>query len=135
MRVRAQRGELYTYPDASALCGKPQYDHSSKPESLLNPHKIFEVLSPSTEAFDRGDKFTRHRRIDSLTDYVLVSSERMRVEHCVRQDNGAWTLREYDQPADRVPLRSVNCELSLEDVYDKAFFPEPGTEGRVQSLQ
>ncbi len=117
MRVRTPRGDLYTYPDVSALCGKPEFDHSSKPESLLNPQVIFEVLSPSTEAFDRGDKFARYRRIESLTDYVLVSSEQMRVEHYVRQEGGVWAFTEYDQSEHRVPLRSVDCELPLAEIY------------------
>ena len=83
MRVRSKAGELYTYPDASALCGKPKFDFSMRPSTLLNPQGIFEVLSPSTEAFDRGDKFARYRKLESLTDYVLVASEFMRVEHFV----------------------------------------------------
>ena len=103
MRVRAKAGELYTYPDVSALCGKPKYDFSMRPSTLLNPQVIFEVLSPSTEAFDRGDKFARYRKLDSLTDYVLVASESVRVEHFVRQEHGAWSMTEYSQPADRVP--------------------------------
>ena len=83
MRVRSKAGELYTYPDVSALCGKPKFDFSMRPSTLLNPQGIFEVLSPSTEAFDRGDKFARYRKLESLTDYVLVASEFMRVEHFV----------------------------------------------------
>ena len=124
MRVKAQRGELYTYPDASALCGKAEFDFSSKPESLLNPQVIFEVLSPSTEAFDRGEKFARYRRLESLADYVLVASEQMRVEHFVRQTGGDWLLTEYNQPEHRVPLRSVDCELPLSEIYYQVAFPD-----------
>lgn len=123
MRVRAGRGEMYTYPDASALCGKPMFDHSSKPESLLNPQVVFEVLSASTEAFDRGDKFARYRRIESLEDYVLVSSEQRRVEHYVRQANGAWTMTEYNQAEHQVPLGSVGCELPLAEIYLQVELP------------
>ena len=126
MRVRASRSEMYTYPDASALCDKPKFDHSSKPESLLNPQVIFEVLSPSTEAFDRGDKFARYRQIESLTDYVLVSSEQMRVEHYVRLEGGPWLLTEYNQPEHRVPLCSVNCELLLTEIYLQVEFSGDG---------
>jgi Uma2 family endonuclease len=117
MRVRVERGDLYTYPDTSVVCGKPEFDSSSRPETLLNPQVIFEVLSPSTELFDRGDKFARYRKLESLTDYVLVASELMRVEHYARQEGGAWTLTEYDRPEHRVPLRSVDCELPLEEIY------------------
>ncbi len=124
MRVRVDVGDLWTYPDVSALCGTPRFDSSSNPRSLLNPQVIFEVLSPSTEAFDRGDKFARYRRIESLTDYVLVASDQMRVEHYVRQAGAAWTLNEYSDPADCVPLVAVGCELPLEEIYYRVTFPK-----------
>ena len=123
MRVRSKAGELYTYPDVSALCGKPKYDFSMRPSTLLNPQVIFEVLSPSTEAFDRGDKFARYRKLESLTDYVLVASEFMRVEHFVRQGDGTWTMAEYSQPGDQVPLRPLDCALSLAAIYRRVTFP------------
>ena len=110
MRVRVKPGELWTYPDVTALCGEPKFDTSTDPNSLLNPQVIFEVLSPSTEAFERGEKFARSRRLESLTDYVLVSSERMRVEHYVRQNGGVWAFCEYNQPEQRVPLAGIGCE-------------------------
>lgn len=129
MRVRVKIGELWTYPDVSALCGKPIFDTSANPNSLLNPQVIFEVLSPSTELFDRGDKFARYRRLESLSDYVLVSSEQVRVEHYVRQDGGSWTLTEYDQLSQRVPLRVLDCELPLEEIYLQVTFPDTRHEG------
>ena len=119
-----KRGELYGYPDVSALCGDPQFDATFRPRTLLNPQVIFEVLSPSTEAFDRGDKFARYRRLGSLTDYVLVTSEFMRVEHFVRQENGVWGMTEYDQPDDLVPLRPLDCALSLAQIYRRVTFPD-----------
>ncbi len=123
MRVRSKAGELYTYPDISALYGKPEYDFSMRPSTLLNPQVIFEVLSPSTEAFDRGDKFARYRKLESLTDYVLVASEFVRVEHFERQDNGSWTMTEYSELADRLPLRPLECELTLAAIYRRVAFP------------
>lgn len=123
MRVQASEGELYTYPDLSALCGEPRFNHTIRPGSLLNPQVIFEVLSPSTEAFDRGDKFARYRKMPSLSDYVLVASETMRVEHFVRQPSGAWTMTEYSQPADEVPLHPLDCTLPLEEIYRRVTFP------------
>ena len=124
LRVRVKESELYTYPDVSALCGQPQFDRSFRPSALLNPQVIFEVLSPSTEAFDRGDKFTRYRKLASLTDYVLVTAEFMRVEHFVRQENGAWTMTEYNQSGDKVPLRPLDCALSLAEIYRQVTFPD-----------
>ncbi len=123
MRVRSKAGGLYTYPDVSALCGKPKFDFSMRPSTLLNPQVIFEVLSPSTEALDRGDKFSRYRKLESLTDYILVTSEFMRVEHFIRQDGGDWNLTEYSQPDDKVVLRPLDCELSLASIYRRVEFP------------
>jgi Uma2 family endonuclease len=84
---------------------------------------IFEVLSPSTEAFDRGDKFARYRKLASLSDYVLVAAEFVRVEHFVRQENGAWTMTEYNQLTDEVPLRPLDCALPLAEIYRRVSFP------------
>ena len=123
MRIRSKVGELYTYPDVSALCGEPKYDFSNRSSTLLNPQVIFEVLSPSTEAFGRRDKFARYRKLESFTDYVLVASEFMRVEHFVRQDNGTWNLTEYDQPDKRLPLHALGCELTLAGIYRRVVFP------------
>ena len=121
VRLQVDAGEIYTYPDAMALCGEPKFDTSRK------PHAIFEVLSPSTEAFDRGEKFMRYQRLESLADYVLVSAERMSIEHFVRQTGGAWTYRAYTEPTDRLSLASIDCELPLAEIYDQIVFPEPGT--------
>lgn len=116
-----------SYPDVAALCGEPKFDTTRKPYGLLNPQVIFEVLSPSTEAFDRGDKFMRYRKIDSLTDYVLVSAEQMSVEHFARQADGTWIFRALDQADQQLVLASVDCEVPLAEIYDKVAFPEPGT--------
>ncbi len=124
LRVRVVPGGLWTYPDLSIVCGPPKFDASSGPRSLLNPQVIFEVLSPSTEAFDRGDKFSRYQQSESLTDYVLVASERMRVEHFVRQGDGSWRYKEYHRPDDQLPLVSVNCEVPLAEIYERVTFPD-----------
>ena len=129
VKVRVKTGELWTYPDLSALCGPPDFDRSARPCSLLNPQAIFEVLSPSTEGFDRGDKFERYKRIETLTDYVLVASEKMRVAHYVRQAGGGWLYREYHEGADLLKLASVEAELPLAEIYERVTFPEPGEGG------
>jgi Uma2 family endonuclease len=126
MRLSVRAGGLYTYPDVMALCGKPEFDDAYNPVSLLNPQVIFEVLSPSTEAFDRGDKFTRYRKLDSLTDYVLVSADRMRIEHHALQRSGVWRYEEYEHPSNHLRLASVDCEVPLAEIYDKVELPEPG---------
>ncbi len=127
IRLQVEVGDLYTYPDAMALCGEPKFDRTRNPPSLLNPQVIFEVLSPSTEGFDRGDKFTRYRKLASLTDYVLVSAERMSVERFTRQADGEWTFKACDQPDEQLVLASVGCVIPLAEIYDQIVFPEPGT--------
>ena len=124
MRVRSSPGNLWTYPDVVALCGKPLFDSSSDPQTLLNPQVIFEVLSPSTEVFDKGDKFRRYRLLKSLTDYVLVSSDRRRVEHHRVQENGTWICEEYTHPAGKLRLASLECELPLAEIYEGVTFPD-----------
>ena len=124
LRVAIDPGSIYTYPDVVALCGQPQYEMARNPISLLNPQVIFEVLSPSTEAYDRGDKLAFYRRLASLTDYVLVSSDRMQVEHYTRQEGG-WRLTDHFQPTDRLVFASLESELSPGEIYDKVDLPAP----------
>ena len=123
-RVRADQADMYTYPDVVALGGEGRFDRSSRPAVLLNPQVIFEVLSPSTEAFDRGDKLLRYRTLDSLTDYVLVASDAVRVEHFTHPLGGTWTMTEHRQPADRVLLRALEAELTLAQIYRRVVFPD-----------
>ena len=123
MRVRSKPGNLWTYPDVVALCGRPIFDTGGDPQTLLNPQVIFEVLSPSTEVFDRGDKFRRYRQLETLTDYVLVSSDRIRVEHHRVQENGVWICEEYSRQTSRFHLANLDCELTLAEIYEGVTFP------------
>jgi Uma2 family endonuclease len=117
LRVRVADSGLYTYPDVLALCGEPRLlDHHT--DTLLNPQLIVEVLSPSTENYDRGEKFRRYRQLESLTDYVLVAQNQMLVEHWSRQATDLWKVREFNQPADRLRFESLAAEVVLSDVYD-----------------
>ena len=126
MRVRAA-DDMYTYPDVTALCGQPEFvTKGNQPPSLTNPRVVFEVLSPSTEAFDRGIKFTRYRRLETLTDYVLVSADRMRVEHHRLQDSGIWALDDLTTPEMSLSLPSVGCEVPLAEIYERVTFTGRG---------
>ena len=123
MRVRAA-DDMYTYPDLTALCGEPEFATVGKqPPSLLNPRVIFEVLSPSTEAFDRGIKFARYRRLETLTDYVLISTHQMRVEHHRLRDDGVWDYEDLGEPDELLRLTSVECELPLAEIYERVKLP------------
>lgn len=128
VKIRVKAGDLWSYADMSALCGTPVYDKSARPQSLLNPQVIFEVLSPSTASFDRGDKFERYKRIESLTDYILVASETMRVEHYVRQDAGGWLYQEYHESVDVLKIVGIGVELPLAEIYERVSFPESNTD-------
>ena len=81
------------------------------------------MLSPSTEAFDRGEKFTRYQQLDSLLDYVLVSAKWMLVEQFTRQPDGHWLLTSHTQPEHRLILTSVDCELPLSEIYERVTLP------------
>ena len=115
MRVKTKSG-LYTYPDISIVCGNRQFN-SDKPRTLLNPTVLIEILSPTTEAFDRGDKFHHYRTIASLREYVLIASVRERIECFSRQDDDSWRMMVIDQPNDVLILESVTCQLVMRDIY------------------
>jgi len=121
MRVKVSPTGLYTYPDVVALCGEPQFDDEQR-DTLLNPTVIIEVLSPSTEAYDRGGKFGHYRKLASLVEYVLISQEEPHVEHYVRQADNQWLLSEAGSLQDAVRLPSINCALVLAEIYEKVEF-------------
>jgi Uma2 family endonuclease len=115
MRVRVTATGLYAYPDVIALCGEPHFaDQLMDP--LLNPNLIVEVLSPSTEAYDRGRKFEHYTMIESLREYLLVASDRVHADLYTRQADG-WLLAAAGKPEDTIELRSVGGRLALSDVY------------------
>jgi Uma2 family endonuclease len=118
MRVKVSATGLYTYPDVVALCGKARFDDDYQ-DTLLNPTVIVEVLSPSPEAYDRDDKFGHYRKLASLAEYVLISQEKVHIEHYVRQSNNQWLLSEASNTQDTLQLPSITCTLVLAEVYDK----------------
>ncbi len=122
LRVKVAATSLYTYPDVVALCGEGLYEDGTL-DTLLNPRVIIEVLSESTEAYDRGEKFAHYRRLPTLCDYVLIAQDKLRVEHYVRQDRH-WVLSEADGWDGAIDLRSIGCRLALCDIYDKVSFLE-----------
>ena len=118
MRLRVHATGLYTYPDIVAVCGEVQL---AEADTLLNPTLIIEVLSPSTEAYDRGKKFAHYRTIESLAEVVFISQERVEVERFSRQPEGAWLFLEANRLEDRLPLPAIGCELPLAAVYERVF--------------
>lgn len=118
MRVRVPSASLYTYPDVTVVCGEPQFEDAHA-DTLLNPTLIVEVLSESTEAYDRGKKFDLYRTIESLSEYLLVAQGTYKIEQHTKQANGKWILSEYRSLHDSVVLPSIQCKLALREVYDK----------------
>ncbi|HZS07025.1 MAG TPA: Uma2 family endonuclease [Blastocatellia bacterium] len=115
---------MYSYPDLVVICGEPQY-HDQYRDVVLNPQVIIEVLSDSTEAFDRGEKFRRYRVwLPSLTDYVVVAQNMPLIEYYARPPNGQWVIAaSVAELSDSVYLESIDCTLRLNEVYDRIEFP------------
>jgi Uma2 family endonuclease len=119
---------LYTYPDASVICGPLEFE-DARQDTVLNPTVLVEVLSESTEAYDRGKKFGHYRPIPSLREYLLVSHDEPRIEAFHRNDDGTWTLVEVAGLDGRIPLTSLGIELTLREIYAKVEFPPPQVAG------
>ena len=134
-RVRVSPDGLYTYPDVVVLCGEPKFA-DNQADTLLNPVLLIEVLSPSTEAYDRGFKFAQYRKLETLREYALVSQSEPRVEVFGRRDDGHWMLSEFVGMEDSCRLESIDCRIALAGIYDKVTFsgeagltarPSPGS--------
>ena len=115
---------MFSYPDLVVICGEPEY-HDKFKDIVLNPQVIIEVLSDSTEVFDRSAKFTRYRMFNqTLTDYVLVSQDKPMVEHFIREDDNSWKLNIYFGLDKTLEIESIECRLKLSEIYDRIEFPE-----------
>jgi Uma2 family endonuclease len=125
MRVAVRASGLYTYPDVVAVCGQPQLI-DNRLDTLLNPVLVVEVLSPSTEAYDRGRKFEQYQSIETLREYLLVASDRVRADLYARQADGRWLLSSANSFEDSLDLQSVNCSLAIASLYEKVELVEPG---------
>jgi Uma2 family endonuclease len=120
-RIRVS-SSMYTYPDISVVCGKPILADDYQ-DVLLNPVVICEVLSPSTERYDRGLKLQRYRTIATLQDYILVSQDDLHIEQYTRQENNLWVLRDYESLDDLLTIASIGVSLSLARIYNRVEFP------------
>jgi Uma2 family endonuclease len=123
LRLRIEAMNRYTYADVVVVCG-PALFLDDRRDTLLNPTAIFEVLSESTEKYDRGDKFASYRTLPSLQEYVLVSQLQEQVEHFHREPDGSWVLRVCG-PGGQVSLPSLGCELAVDEIYFKVFMTPP----------
>jgi Uma2 family endonuclease len=121
LRVRVSP-RMYAYPDLTIACGKPELS-DERQDVLLNPRVIVEVLSPSTEYYDRGVKFRRYREIESLTDYILIDQDQMRIEQFTRGEANTWTLHDYQRSEDVLLIPSIGISLPLSAIYEGIEFP------------
>jgi Uma2 family endonuclease len=122
MRVRVGATGLYTYPDVVVVCGERRYLDDRR-DTLLNPSLLVEVLSPSTEAYDRGRKFESYRSIESLSEYLLVASDRVHVDLYTRQPDGRWLLTSASRLEDSLDLQSAGFRVALAELYEKVDLP------------
>ncbi len=122
MRVSTPITTSYFYPDVVVVCDEPRFEDDVF-DTLLNPIILVEVLSPTTEAYDRGEKFGHYRQLASLQEYVLVAQDKICVEHYRRQEKD-WIFTDFQNIEDLLPLISIQCELPLQEIYDRVKFPD-----------
>ena len=122
MRVSIPSVTSYFYPDVGVVCEEPRFEDDVF-DTLLNPIVIVEVLSPSTEAYDRGDKFAHYRQLQSLQEYILVSQDKVRVEHYIRRA-AQWIFTDFQKLEQQLPLTSIQCKLPLQEIYERVPFSE-----------
>ena len=122
MRVSTPATTSYFYPDVVVVCDEPRFEDDVF-DTLLNPILLVEVLSPSTKAYDRGEKFAHYRQLPSLQEYLLVTQDEVCVEHYRRQEK-QWIFTEFQDIGERLPLTSIQCELFLQEIYERVTFPD-----------
>lgn len=133
MRIKVPSLPPYRYGDVSALCGEPSFEKIGGVDTLTNPALIIEVLSDSTEAYDRGDKFTHYKSIASLREYLLIAQHRAHITQYVKQENVSWSYNEVNEVSASLVLPSVDCVLELSEVYRDVTFPVAPTPNIKQS--
>lgn len=133
-RIKVPSLPPYRYGDLSALCGEAQYEKIGGIRTLVNPQLIIEVLSDSTEAYDRGDKFSYYKSIPSFCEYLLIAQHRPHITHYLKQADGRWLQAEYDQLEDVVQLVSLDCALTLQEIYEHVIFAEASPHPHLQPL-
>ncbi|HET6252307.1 MAG TPA: Uma2 family endonuclease [Tepidisphaeraceae bacterium] len=129
LRLKNKFTGLRNYPDVSVYCGALEYDEEdSTRQTVVNPTVLFEVLSPSTEAYDRGFKAQGYRRIESLRAYVLVSQDKAHIEIFERDDDGSWSLREAAGLETLLGIPPLGIQLPLAEIYARVDFSAPDSE-------
>ncbi len=121
MRLRIEIADVCTYPDVVVLCDEPAF-HDRRRDVLTDATLVAEILSPSTEGYDRGGKFAIYRRLPGLCQYVLIAQDRHAVDCFTRQPDGRWVLDAYTDPEAIVTFESIGCAVRLDEIYDRVRF-------------
>ncbi len=116
LKLFIKQAQHCVYPDAMALCGTPEFIGTGR-DVILNPTLVAEILSPSTESYDKGAKTIYYRTVPSLQHCLLFSQDRVYVEHSERKDDGTWLITQYTQREKTIPLKSMQIEIPIRDVY------------------
>jgi Uma2 family endonuclease len=133
LRIKIDATGLFTYPDLSVICGDPKFVDETE-DTVTNPTLIVEVLSDSTEAYDRGKKFEHYRQIPSLREYLLVSQKEPRVEQFIRQENGGWLLKEVNGLDTTLFSPALETTIALAEIFSRVeFSPSPLREHRADA--
>lgn len=118
IRIHIEKNTLFTYPDISVICGEPVTRNNDE-INVLNPTVIFEVLSPSTKNYDRGEKFRLYRDIPTLQEYLLVEPEAINIEHYFINSHSNWELKEYKNIGEAIIMNSISVTLGMEEIYKR----------------
>jgi Uma2 family endonuclease len=124
MRLKVPSLPPYRYSDGSALCGEAVFEKIGGVDVLVNPQLIIEVLSDSTEKFDRDQKFKHYKSIESFREYLLISQETYFVVHYLKHNEKFWMQTEYDKLEDIINLTTLNCDLTLAEIYEDIILPK-----------
>ena len=119
MRLRVLQTGLNTYPDFTVVCGPPQFTNPEKRDTLTNPTLIIEILSPSTESYDRGEKFQHYRTISTLQEYILVAQNKYRIERFVRNESNEWVLSDIAGVEASLLLHTLQTQIPLAEIYEQ----------------
>lgn len=123
-RVKVPAYPPYRYPDLSALCGETKIEKLGKQDLLVNPQVMVEILSDSTADFDRDDKFTYYKSIESFTEYILIAQHRAKVTQFIKKSDNSRLQHEFTELDDVFHLDALDCEMSLNEIYEDVEFPK-----------
>jgi Uma2 family endonuclease len=124
LRVNIHKTGLYTYPDVVVVCEEKKFMDEHR-DTIINPSVVMEVLSPSTEQYDRTTKFSHYRKIESLKEYILIAQDKISVEHFIRTKNGEWTYKQYGNGS--LSIKSIKALLEIKKIYDRISFDTQST--------